>query len=129
MKTIKQWARMLKQQLFVLYYAYQDRRAPWHAKLVAICVVAYAFSPIDLIPDFIPVLGYLDDVILVPLGILLAIRLLPEPVLQDSRAKAESWLATKQGKPVNWIAGSLVLLIWVLLIGWLVYWGYDRWVG
>ena len=69
---LKTWAKGLKKNIFVLYLAYKDPRVPWYAKLLAICVVAYAFSPIDLIPDFIPILGYLDDIILVPLGIKLA---------------------------------------------------------
>jgi uncharacterized membrane protein YkvA (DUF1232 family) len=73
-EKLKGWANQLKRQLFVLYYAYKDNRTPWFAKIFSARVVVYAFSPIDLIPDFIPILGYLDDVILVPLGVMLALK-------------------------------------------------------
>jgi uncharacterized membrane protein YkvA (DUF1232 family) len=72
-EQLKSWAKKLKKQIFILYLAYKDKRVTWYAKLFTACVVAYAFSPIDLIPDFIPILGYLDDIILVPLGITLAL--------------------------------------------------------
>ena len=78
---IKAWAKNLKRQIFILYFAYKDERVPWYAKLFTACVVAYAFSPIDLIPDFIPILGYLDDVIIVPLGIMFALKMIPKNVL------------------------------------------------
>lgn len=110
------WARRIKRDLFALYLAYRDPRTPWVARIVAACVVAYAFSPIDLIPDPIPVLGYLDDLILVPLGILLAIRLIPPDVMAECRRDAQTHL---QGdKPVNWIAAGVIIAIWVLLAGW-----------
>ncbi|MFB9326181.1 YkvA family protein [Paenibacillus aurantiacus] len=108
---LQTWARRLKKQVFVLYYAYRDDRTPWPAKLIAICVVAYAFSPIDLIPDFIPILGYLDDVILVPLGVMLALRMMPDAVLADAREQAEERM--KGGKPKNWFVGALFILIWI----------------
>lgn len=107
---LKTWAKRLKKQVFVLYFAYKDERTPWYAKLFAIAVVAYAFSPIDLIPDFIPILGYLDDVILVPLGVMLALRMMPADVLAESKGKAEERM--KEGKPKNWVAGGLIILIW-----------------
>src|SRR5918998_6471079 len=88
----KQRARQLKRELYALYLAYKDPRVPWYARLFAACVVGYAFSPIDLIPDPIPVLGYLDDLLLVPLGIALAVRLIPPQVLADCRARAEATL-------------------------------------
>src|SRR4051794_36512315 len=97
---LKYYARKLKQNLFVLYLSYKDHRVPWYAKLVAICVVAYAFSPIDLIPDFIPVLGYLDDLIIVPLGISLALKLIPSYIIEENKEKAEEM--RKNGKPKNW---------------------------
>src|SRR5690606_6126475 len=87
------WAKQLKKHLYVLYYACKDERTPWYAKLFTAFVVAYAFSPVDLIPDFIPVLGYLDDVILVPLGVMAALRLTPDSVLADSRAKADELMS------------------------------------
>jgi uncharacterized membrane protein YkvA (DUF1232 family) len=103
----------LKQETYALYLAYRDPRTPWYAKLLAGAVVAYAFSPIDLIPDPIPVLGYLDDLVLVPLGIALAIRAIPAPVLADCRQQAANSLA--EGKPVNRIAAAAIILIWLVL--------------
>jgi uncharacterized membrane protein YkvA (DUF1232 family) len=103
-------ARKLKQEVYALYLASRDRRVPWYARVVAIVVMAYAFSPIDLIPDPIPVLGYLDDLILIPLGIALVIKLIPAEVLQDCRGKAAS--AMRAGKPKNWVAGVIIILIW-----------------
>ena len=118
MGKIKAWAKNLKRQIFILYFAYQDERVPWYAKLFTICVVAYAFSPIDLIPDFIPILGYLDDVIIVPLGIMFALKMIPKNVLSNCEVKAEEMM--KNGKPKNWIVGSLILLMWSLFIIWLI---------
>jgi uncharacterized membrane protein YkvA (DUF1232 family) len=106
-------ARKLKREVFALYYASKDRRVPWYARVVAVVVVAYAFSPIDLIPDPIPVLGYLDDLILIPLGIALVIKLIPAEVLQDCREKAA--LTMKASKPRNWVAGGIIISIWVSL--------------
>jgi len=113
---LKNFAIKLKQDTFVLYLSYKDDRTPWYAKAVAICVVAYAFSPIDLIPDFIPVLGYLDDLILVPLGISLALKLIPPHVIEENRIKAEE--IKKNGKPKNWLVGTLFIIIWILLAFW-----------
>jgi uncharacterized membrane protein YkvA (DUF1232 family) len=96
-----------------LYLAYRDPRVPWYARLAAALVVGYAFSPIDLIPDFIPVLGYLDDLVVVPLGAALAIRLIPAAVIVECRQRAEAELSA--GKPVNWTAAGLVIAIWLLL--------------
>lgn len=117
LSKLKNYARKLKQDLFVLYLSYKDNRTPWYAKVIAICVVAYAFSPIDLIPDFIPVLGYVDDLIIVPLGISLALKLIPHHIIKDNREKAEEM--KKFGKPKNWFVGILFILIWVLLVVWI----------
>lgn len=106
-------ARALKVETYALYLAYRDPRVPWHARLCAACVVGYAFSPIDLIPDFVPVLGYLDDLILVPLGIALALRLIPPAVLQECREQARAVM--NQGKPVSWLAGAVIVGVWLLL--------------
>jgi uncharacterized membrane protein YkvA (DUF1232 family) len=106
-------ARKLKLEVYALYLASKDRRVPWYARVLAVAVVAYAFSPIDLIPDPIPVLGYLDDLILIPLGIALVIRLIPAEVMQDCREKAA--LTMKAGEPKNWVAGGIIILIWVSL--------------
>jgi uncharacterized membrane protein YkvA (DUF1232 family) len=112
-KTWKQRARKPKAELYALYLAYRDPRVPWHARVFAALVVGYAFSPIDLIPDPIPVLGYLDDLVVVPLGIALALRLIPAPVMADCRAKAQE--AADSGKPVNWVAAGVIVAIWILL--------------
>ena len=116
LKKIKAWTSNLKKQVFTLYFAYKDNRVPWYAKLFAACVVAYAFSPIDLIPDFIPILGYIDDVIIVPLGIMLALKMIPESVITDCEEKAEELM--KKGKPKNWIVGSIIILVWGLILIW-----------
>ncbi len=107
----KQWARKLKVEVYALYLAYRDPRVPWYARVFAACVVGYAFSPIDLIPDPIPVLGYLDDLILVPLGVALAIRMIPDEVLEDCREKARA----AEGRPVNRVAAVIVVAVWVVL--------------
>jgi len=116
-EKIKTWAKHLETKVFVLYFAYKDNRTPWYAKLFAICIVAYAFSPIDLIPDFIPILGYLDDVILVPLGVTLALKLIPKTVIQDCTVNAEERI--KHGKPKNWLVGSLIILVWIVVVLWI----------
>ncbi|MCB9078809.1 MAG: DUF1232 domain-containing protein [Anaerolineaceae bacterium] len=114
--------QQIKIETYTLWLAYRHPQAPWYAKLVATCVVGYAFSPIDLIPDFIPVLGYVDDLILLPLGIMLALRLIPQPVLEECRLQARDRIA--QRKPPNWVAGSIIIAIWlvglvaVVLFGW-----------
>src|SRR5512139_3727555 len=118
----KQRARQLKVEVYALYLAYRDPRVPWYARLFAACVVGYAFSPIDLIPDPIPVLGYLDDLILIPLGVKLALAMIPAQVLAESRVKAQEIM--RQGKPVNRVAAVIIIAIWLLLaalvIAWLV---------
>jgi uncharacterized membrane protein YkvA (DUF1232 family) len=109
----KQKARDLKKETFAIYLAYKDPRVPWYAKLLAACVVGYALSPIDLIPDPIPILGYLDDLVIVPLGIALVVRMIPPEVLQECRQKADT--AFRQGKPKNWTAGAIIIVIWVIV--------------
>ncbi|MGW6663462.1 YkvA family protein [Peribacillus sp. NPDC055009] len=106
---IKTWTGNLKRQIFILYFACKDERVPWYAKVFTACVVAYAFSPIDLIPDFIPILGYLDDVILVPLGIIIALKMIPKSVLTECESKAEEMM--KNDKQKYWIVGSIIVLI------------------
>ncbi|WP_261134843.1 YkvA family protein [Bacillus sp. Marseille-Q3570] len=118
MRKLKSYAYKLKQNLFVLYLSYKDNRTPWFAKVFTLCVVAYAFSPIDLIPDFIPLLGYLDDLILVPLGISLALKLIPTYIIEENRAKAVD--IGRNGKPKNWFVGVIFILIWVLLALWIL---------
>lgn len=118
MGKIKAWAKKLKQQIFVLSFAYKDERVPWYAKIFTICVVAYAFSPIDLIPDFIPILGYLDDVIIVPLGIMFALKMIPNEVQSECEDKAKEMM--KNGKPKNWVVGSLIILFWCIILLWVI---------
>ncbi|MCK9860268.1 YkvA family protein [Paenibacillus sp. ATY16] len=121
LNKLKTMARKLKANLMVMYLAYRDPRLPLFAKIFAICVVAYAFSPVDLIPDFIPVLGYLDDIILVPFGVYIALRLFPKEVLEEYRAKAEE--QRKLGKPKNWITGTFIIAVWIalaVLCGWYI---------
>lgn len=109
----KQRVRRLKFKTYALYLAYRDPRTPWYARLFAAAVVAYAFSPIDLIPDFIPVLGYLDDLVIVPLGIFLALKLIPPQVMDDAEAKAET--LRRQGKPVSRIGAVFIVAVWLLV--------------
>ena len=115
---IKRWARELKAQLLTLWFSRSHPDTPTAAKLLAGMVVAYAFSPIDLIPDFSPVLGYLDDLIIVPLGIYLTLRLLPAHVIADSRAKADAWLAENRNKPRNYFAAAVVVSVWAAVAWW-----------
>jgi len=116
---LKEWARLLEQDVHALYLASRDPRTPWYAKALAIAVAAYALSPIDLIPDFIPVLGYLDDVLLVPLGILLVVWLIPPGIMAEHRELA----AGAQERPVSRAAAVVIVCIWIasiVLAGWLV---------
>ena len=108
---LKRWAAELKTQLLTLWYCCRHPDMPSLAKVVAILVVAYAFSPIDLIPDFIPVLGLVDDLIIVPLGIYLALRLTPAPVLEAGRRQALQW----QAPPKSYWAAAAIVLVWVAL--------------
>ena len=112
-ETWKQRARQLKMETYALYLAYKDPRVPWYARWFAALVVGYAFSPIDLIPDFIPVVGYLDDLILVPLGAALVLRMIPPDVLAESRDKASELMSA--GKPTNWAAAAVIIALWLLL--------------
>jgi uncharacterized membrane protein YkvA (DUF1232 family) len=120
LERLRAWARRLKQDVVALWLAARDPRVPWLAKALAAGVAAYALSPIDLIPDFIPVLGYLDDLILVPLGIVLAVRLIPPPVMADLREQAETLLQ----RPISRLAAGLIVGIWVLVALALTLWGW-----
>jgi uncharacterized membrane protein YkvA (DUF1232 family) len=120
---LKQRARHLKAETFALYLAARDPRTPWYAKLLVAGIVAYAFSPIDLIPDFVPVLGYLDDLILIPMGIALAIKLVPHSVLAECRARAQETI--QNGKPVSRAAGAVIVVIWLVLAALCIVWAYE----
>ena len=113
MQTWKQRARQLKKETYAIYIACKDPKVPWYARVFAGFVVAYALSPIDLIPDFIPILGYLDDLVLVPLGIILVIKMIPPIVLEECREKAEA--AMSQGKPTSHSAALVIIGIWLIL--------------
>ena len=106
--SLRGWARGIKRDVHALYLSARDPRVPWYAKAVAVAVAAYALSPIDLIPDFIPVLGYLDDLILVPLGILLAVRLIPPAVFAEHQATATSAPLQKSRG-----AAAVIIAIWI----------------
>jgi uncharacterized membrane protein YkvA (DUF1232 family) len=113
---IERWrerARELKTEAHAVYLASKDPRVPWHAKLLAACVVGYLFSPIDLIPDFIPVLGYLDDLIVVPAGLRLVIRLIPANIMKEHREAAR--IASLRRKP-NWVAAVVIVTVWTLVL-------------
>jgi len=120
---LKQRARHLKAETFALYLAARDPRTPWYAKLLVAGIVAYAFSPIDLIPDFVPVLGYLDDLILIPIGIVVAIRLVPHQVLAECRVRAQETI--RNGKPVSRVAGAVIIVIWLMLASLCIVWAYE----
>lgn len=115
---IKAWARRIGADVIALWIAARDPRTPRLAKLVAALVAAYALSPIDLIPDFLPVIGYLDDLLIVPLGILLAVRLIPAPLLAEFRERA----AQLQARPVSRTAAIFIILLWLLASLWFISW-------
>ena len=131
-EKLKRWARALKRDGLTLYCCCRHPGMPLLPKLLALLVAAYFLSPIDLIPDFIPVLGYLDDLILLPVGIYLILKLVPAAVLRESRAEAETWLAQRRPLPKSIGAAVVIMLLWVVLF-WALwkYWGDDvtRWLG
>ena len=120
---LKKRTQQLKAETFALYLAARDPRTPWYAKFLVAGIVAYAFSPIDLIPDFIPIIGYLDELILIPIGIALAVKLIPPSVLVDCRARAQETM--QKGKPVSWVAGAIIIGIWLGLVALCIVWGYE----
>ena len=119
LESWKKRANQLKQEVFALWIAYRKPGVPWYAKAFCALVVAYAFSPIDLIPDFIPLLGYLDDLLLIPLGVSLAIKMIPGDILAAAREEAIERMA--EGKKDNWVIGGLIVLLWVAVVA-LIIW-------
>ncbi|KNY09702.1 membrane protein [Achromobacter piechaudii] len=113
LERLNAWARRIKRDGLTLWFAGKHPRTPWHAKAVGIFVVAYALSPIDLIPDFIPVLGYLDDVLLLPGLIYLAIRLLPPDVLAQCRTQADAWMSEAHAKPRSRAGAVVIVALWL----------------
>jgi uncharacterized membrane protein YkvA (DUF1232 family) len=124
LQRIRDWARSIKTDTHAVYLAARDPRVPWFAKLLAIAVAAYALSPIDLIPDFVPVLGYLDDLIIVPLGLWLVVALIPEEVMAEYRIKARE-AARRPSSRAGMIAIIVLWLAGALVMGWL---GYRWWI-
>jgi uncharacterized membrane protein YkvA (DUF1232 family) len=121
---LREWARLIKRDVVALYLAAGDPRVPWHAKALAACVAGYALSPIDLIPDFIPVLGYLDDLLLVPLGIWLVVRMIPPQIMAEHRVTA----AAATVRPTGTTGAVVIIAIWLVLTA-LACWLAYRWLG
>lgn len=119
MRRLRQWARRLKQDVMTLWFAWRDPATPFAARLLIAIVLAYALSPIDLIPDFIPVLGLLDDLLLLPLVIWIALRLIPPATIDASRARAMQWQADARARPRSWIGAAAIVVVW-LLAAWLL---------
>jgi uncharacterized membrane protein YkvA (DUF1232 family) len=120
MERAKQWAGVVKRDTHAIYLAARDPRVPWYAKAVAFCVAGYALSPIDLIPDFIPIVGYLDDIIIVPLGIVLVVKLIPPEIMAEHRSLA----AAARDRPVSRATAIVIGIIWAvsaLIAAWFCY--------
>lgn len=117
-KELKIWAKALKRDVFALWIAARSARPPWIAKLIAGSVAAYAFSPIDLIPDFIPIIGYLDDLIIIPLGIALVVRLIPAQLMAEFRTEA----LLISDRPMSYAAATVVIVVWTVVMVVLGHW-------
>ena len=122
LQRAKQWAREIRRDVVAIWIAAGDPRVPWYAKAIAAAVAAYALSPIDLIPDFVPVLGYLDDLIIVPAGILLTVRLIPAGLMDEFRAEA----ARREARPRSRVGAALVIALWLLTTAAFVWWLFTR---
>jgi uncharacterized membrane protein YkvA (DUF1232 family) len=122
-ERFKKRVRHLKSETYALYLAARHPKTPWYAKLFVAGVVAYAFSPIDLIPDFVPVLGLLDDLILIPLGIAAAIKMIPPEVMAECRARAAE--AAASGRPVSRVAAAVIVGVWILAAALCALWAYE----
>lgn len=121
--ALRRRATALKADTLALYLAARHPATPWYAKLLVAAIVAYALSPLDLIPDFVPVLGILDDLVLLPIGIALAIRMIPREVLEECRARAGETM--KNGKPVSRSAALVIVLVWLAAAAWAANWIYG----
>jgi uncharacterized membrane protein YkvA (DUF1232 family) len=124
MQRLETWARALKRDVMTLWFALKHPDTPWYARLFAAAVAAYALSPIDLIPDFVPVLGYLDDLIIVPVGVWLFLKIVPDHVLSASRAESERWFSARREMPRSIAGLAIVLALWVLAA-----WATYRWIA
>ncbi len=125
LRRLRDWARAIRRDVHALWLAARDPRTPWIARLLAVVLAAYALSPIDLIPDVIPVLGLLDEAILLPLGILLAVRLIPPPLLTEFRAAASA----AQARPGSRAGAAIVVVLWLLAAALALRWAWPRLVG
>jgi uncharacterized membrane protein YkvA (DUF1232 family) len=119
LQRLQRWARTLKNDGMTLWFCCRHLGMPLLPKVFALIVVGYFLSPIDLIPDFIPVIGYLDELVLLPVCIYLILRMVPAPVLSESRARAAAWFEARHPKPRNVVAALVIVLVWLLLLGWL----------
>jgi len=125
-EQLKRWAAELRNEGMTLWFCCRHPDMPWLPRIFALLVVGYFLSPIDLIPDFIPVIGYLDDLILVPIGIYLTLKLVPQHVIEESRAKARDWVAARRPKPKSIIAAVVIMILWTLFFAALwQYFGAD----
>lgn len=116
-KLVERWkcqVKRVKVETYALYMAYKDPRVPWYAKVFTAMIVGYAFSPIDLIPDFLPIIGYLDDFFIIPLGVVLALKMIPEPVIVECRVKAVEKMSQEGYQ--NWGVGVLIIIVWILVL-------------
>ena len=116
-EQLKRWARQLESEGMALWFCCRHPGMPWLPKIFALLVVGYFLSPIDLIPDFIPVIGYLDDLILVPIGIYLTLKLVPQHVIGECRVKARDWIAAQRPQPKSIIAAVVIMVLWMLFFG------------
>lgn len=114
-QSLKEWAKRLRKQIIMLWFASRHPQMPWLPKVITVVAVAYAFSPIDLIPDFIPILGFVDDAIILPILIWLALRFTPEQVIFDAEQQANEWLEEHEKAPRNYLVAVLIILIWITL--------------
>ena len=132
MKRLREWAQRLKGEIVTLWFCTRHPRTPFAAKALAAALVAYAFSPIDLIPDFIPVLGYLDDLIILPLGVWLLLKLVPEDVMAECRGEAARWLEERRPKPRSYLGAALVVALWLavlIFVSWLAWRWAESWAA
>ena len=121
-ERLKAWARTMKREVHALWLSARDRRTPWYAKAMAFAIAAYALSPIDLIPDFIPVLGYLDEAILLPIAIMLTVRLVPKEVMAEHREAA----LRAEARPVSRVGAAVIVSIWCAAAGILALWFWPH---
>jgi len=131
-RRLKEWAQRLKSDIVALWFCTRHPRTPFIAKALAAALVAYAFSPIDLIPDFIPVLGYLDELILLPIGIWLVLKLVPQDVLAECRDQAARWLEAKQQGPRSYFGAALIVALWLaalIFVSWLAWRWTESWLA